>query len=711
MATSGVKEATVTGGPGTSSSGEGSSNRLVARLALADIPSMANVAEKLSDADLSYLGNLCKEEFSADLNSRTEWETRTEKSHKLVMQVFESKSWPWAGASNVKFPLLTIAAIQYHARAYPALVKAEDLVRYQIFGDDSEGKREKTGKLISRHMTYQLTEESEGWEESMDRTLIVQALVGCAFKKVYHDGTRRKNVSELVLPKDLVISYYARSLEAAPRLSHILSLSANDVHERVTRGLYLDVPLSPPQASPETNSRLTSARDKAQGIQPPMSDSQRPFEFVEQHRWIDFDGDGYAEPYAVVFHRDTAKVMRIVPRFTSSAIEFTPGDSPKVIAITPINYFQKFPFIPSPDGGIYDLGLGALLLPLNESVNTLVNQLIDSGTLANLGGGFLGRGAKFKAGASTFVPGEWKPVDATGDDLRKSILPLPVPQPSEVLFKLLGLLIEYSERVASATDQMSGVTPGQNTPAETSRNVLEQGLKVFNGIFKRTYRALKSEFQKLYKLNQLYLPDTPSGPFKVSAGLYALDPMGIRPAADPNCLSDTQRMNQGVFMTEMSKSLPGFDIAQVALYSLEAARIPNPERFYPTGDKAIKPPPNPKLMQEETRRFTQEHRAHDSRAKHQVAVSKMMIEAEKTKAEIVALQADARKALAEANSTASRGKLDALQLKLEVAGAKREGILRALELMNEVTALDLEKERIDAERIAARTDGSPTTAE
>src|SRR5258706_9432508 len=141
-----------------------------------------------------------------------------------------------------------------------------------------------------------------------------------------------------------------------------------------------------------------------------------------------------------------------------------------IIRIDPVHYFTKYTFIPSPDGGFYGLGFGALLGPLNQSVDTLVNQLVDAGTMSNSGGGFLARGVKIKGGKSSFDPFEWKPVDSTGDDLRKNIFPLPIREPSNVLFQLLGMLVGYAEKISGATDIMTGVSPGQNTPAETSRN-------------------------------------------------------------------------------------------------------------------------------------------------------------------------------------------------------------------------------------------------
>ena len=184
------------------------------------------------------------------------------------------------------------------------------------------------------------------------------------------------------------------------------------------------------------------------------------------------------------------------------------NDTSKVQSITPEQYFTKYPFIPSPDGGFYDLGFGILLGPLNESINTIINQLVDAGTMANTAGGFFSRSVKLRGGNTAFNPLEWKHVDSTGDDLRKGIVPLPVREPSQVLFTLMQLLINYGERIGGAVDILTGQNPGQNTPAETTRTMAEQGMKIFNGIYKRTYRSLKLEFRKIYRLNQINVTNT-----------------------------------------------------------------------------------------------------------------------------------------------------------------------------------------------------------
>ena len=181
-----------------------------------------NVAELMDEDDLRALGTQVFQNYDADKNSRGSWEEMYAESMNLAMQVMEEKTFPWPNASNVKFPLITIAALNYHARAYPALIPAEGAVLCRVIGDDIDGKKSARAERVRNHMNFQLTEEDTQWEEGMDKALLVQSIIGCAFKKTYYDAVSNINRSELVFPKDLVVNYYTKSLEKAPRVTHVV---------------------------------------------------------------------------------------------------------------------------------------------------------------------------------------------------------------------------------------------------------------------------------------------------------------------------------------------------------------------------------------------------------------------------------------------------------------------------------------------------------
>lgn len=664
-------------------------------LNLEKVVTYPNVAEHLDEDYLHHLGQNAVRNFEDDLITRSEWETKNEMSMKLALQIMEQKTYPWPGASNIKFPLITIAALQYHARAYPALISNDDIVRYQVFGDDPDGQKNALGEKIAKHMTYQLTEENTQWEPDTDKALLVQPIVGCAFKKTYFDPIKDMNISELVFPKDLVVSYYTKNLESCPRVSHVIYRTKNDIYERVQSGLFLDVELA--NQNQGSQGRLDELKDKQQGMHDASMDREKPFELIEQHCFIDLDNDGYQEPYVITVHRASMKVLRIVARFNSPDIKM---EDKKLIYIKPIHYFTKIPFIPAPDGGFYDIGLGSLLSPLNDSINTLLNQLVDAGTLSNLGGGFLGRGVKTKSGNMTFTPGEWKRIDSTGDDLAKNVFPLPIREPSNVLFQLLNLLIGYGERVAGSTDSQVGITPGQNTPAETSRVAEANGMRVFSSIFKRTYLAFRDEFRKLYLLNQIHLSDTPKPPFGISSKDYMADPIGIRPSAEPNIMSDGQRVIQAQILMEAAKSVPGFDIYKTVVRYLKSHKIPAIDEVYPNpqGPRAVKPQPNPKMLQVQNEMQKTQLQAQKQEFDIKAKTAELLQDAELVAAQIKDLESKAAKNLAAADGVKDGHQLALINAELGISKAKHEGMLKAIQILGQLG--DKADERTHEARLA-----------
>ena len=641
-----------------------------------------NIAEDMDSEELSSLGFRLMDEINLDLTSRLDWEERNERASKLALQVVEKKTFPWPGASNVKFPLITIAAMQYHSRAYPALISNNEVVKCKVYGKDDDGEMHKRADRISRHMTYQVMEEDEGWEENTDKTLLVQAIAGTAIKKSYFDPVRGHNVSELVLPNDFVVNYYTKSIAESPRVSHRILLSSNDLHERQVRGVFLKVEDEVQPSLPNV-SMLTQAKEDAQGVRQQSGDPDTPYEFFETHFWHDFDEDGYKEPYIAYIRRDTGKIYRIVARYFEDSIEYHNGE---IIRIKPEQYFTKYGFVPSPDGGFYDLGFGVLLGPTNDSVNTIVNQLIDAGTMSVTGGGFLGRGVKIKGGDYTFKPHEWKRVDSTGDDLRANIFPLPIREPNGVSFQLLQLLINYGERIAGATDMMTGVSPGQNTPAETSRNVVEQGMKVFNGIYKRTWRAMKEEFQKLYRLNQLYLPSEPVE-FEYNNELqfvlpddYSMDMKLVKPAADPNVVSDSQRQMQAQAVLQLAQSSGGFNMYEVQKRYLDALKVNAIDQILPDpkGPNAIKPGPSEKMQIE---KMKNDERQMNHQLRFKLGIAKLMQEAELQQAKITELQAKAVLELEQADGVQSGHAIAMLEAQIGAKRAHVDGIIKSIEMM------------------------------
>ena len=546
-----------------------------------------NIADGMDEDSLNQIGKDVVEGYYRDLDSRSEWEERLDESLKLAAQVTEVKSFPWENAANVKYPLLTTAALQFASRAYPALIPGPNLVKGRVIGFDDDGSKMDKAIRIGKHMSYQLMEEMEDWEEDMDKLCIIIPIVGCAFKKTYYSVLKDQNVSELVLAQDLIVDYYAKSLEDATRVTHRLYFTERDIVERQLTGAYMDVDLRPATA-PD----MSDAHDEINGLEASEDDDATPYTVLEQHGYLDLDEDGYSEPYIITVELESNKVLRIVPRFDPEGI-YNEGD--RVVKIDPVHYFTKFSFIPNPDGGFYDIGFGTLLGPINNTIDSSINQLLDAGTLSNLPAGFLGRGIRLKGGNTRFTPGEWKFVNSTGDDLRKGIVPLPVNAPDAVVFQLLGLMIQSGERLSSTVDSMVGENPGQNQKATTTVAVLEQGMKVFSGIYKRLYRSLKKEVKKLYRLNGMFLPEgayftildpSQEQAEQIGRGDYDPESADVIPSADPTVATEQQRLAKVQGLLELLQ-LGTVNPTEVTRRVLEAEEQPGIEALMQL------PPPQP----------------------------------------------------------------------------------------------------------------------
>jgi chaperonin GroES len=461
--------------------------------------------------------------------------------------------------------------------------------------------------------------------------------------------------------------------------------------------------------------------DERQGLKPPFDNEDQPRTLLEQHCFLDLDKDGYKEPYVVTVSKDTSKVYRIVSRFDKitteqsvkidelqkriralaeglqpveqptaedlaqiqraeatiqqmqTEIEFLSQQKPKVLKIEPVEHYTKIPFVPSPDGGFYDLGLGQLMGDMGGSVNTLINQLIDSGSLQNSNTGFIGKGARIKGGKVRFLPGEWKRVNVAGSTLKDAIVPLPVNDPSPVLFNLLSLLINYSERVGSVTDAMSGENPGQNTPAYNMSAMLEQGLQVFNGVFKRVYRSMRSEFRKLYKLNALYLDQEnyfsyQDSDISILRTDYTADPKDLIPAADPNAFSNKEKMQKSQMILERSQMTPGYDPIAVEKRWLASLDIPDVNEIFPVdeqGQYVFPPQPDPEL---EIKKADMQRRTLEGKVRSEVDMMK-------AESQIMVDQADILVKMAQAEVAADTPEYNRLKLILEEQESIRKSLV------------------------------------
>ncbi len=543
-----------------------------------------NIAAELAEDITGAIAQRVLLDYRIDDDSRAEWKAKYREWLKLATQVADAKTYPWPGASNVLFPMLTTAALQFSARAYPAIVRGQDVVKGQVEGSDDgvplvgpngqqvqgpngqplwrvqpDSKRALADR-IGGHMSWQILHEMQGWEEETDRLLLVLAIVGTMFRKTYYDPAKRRNVSELVEGLRLCINYKAKSFEGVPRITEEIDLYTWEIEERIRGGVFLDQDYG-------------QNHDMSQDLDAPTT-------FLEQHRRWDLDGDGYAEPYIVTVARDSGRLARIASGYDLDTIFLDEADD--IVRVDPVPYYTKYPFIPNPDSPVYDLGFGALLFPINAAVNSTLNQMFDAGHLANAGGGFIGSGMSMNTGSVNFAVGEFKVVNTPGAVLKDNLVPLNFPGPNMVLFQLLQFLVEAGKEVASVKDVLMGEMPGANIPGILGLAVIQQGLKAFSATFKRVHRSLASEYNKLFRLNRLYLSDEAgyrrgNTYFRITRQDYERG-HGVEPVSDPEAVTGKQQMARANFQLQFVND-PWCDGREIRRRAFEAAAIPDIDKI------------------------------------------------------------------------------------------------------------------------------------
>lgn len=578
------------------------------------VSSHVNLVGVMDDGVIGRHASLALMEYRLDKASMSEWLEKMGKGIDLAKLDKEKKTYPFSNASNVKYPLVTSAALQFNARAYPAIVQADKTVKTKTYGADQNGQKAARGERVSAHMSWQLQCELEEWEADTDRMLVQLPVVGTMIRKTWYDAAQERPRSRLIEPGKFIVNNNVKTLETAPRSTEEISLFPSEIRERVASGVFADLEYH--------------AEDS--------EDTAAPVAFIEQHCRLDLDGDGYGEPYIITVHVASQKCARLVADFDGPDVKYITGmDEAGQQVATGIksirrgSYFTAYHFMPSLSGGFWGTGLGLLLGDISETVNTIINMQIDAGHMASLGGGFIGNGFRLKGGSQNLKPGEWRQVQATGASIKDSMVPITFPGPDATLFQMLGLLIDAGREIASVKDILTGDTGTKNMTATTTMALIEQGLMVFSAAYKRIYLSLRHEFKILAKINAATVDPARYNEFHDQeqqfdpAQDYAAADMDIVPVADPKAVTKMQELAKADLLMNMaSQGLvnPGEATNRI----LEAASIPDRDEL------AMPQDPAAQMMQ-------------------QAQMAQVMAELELTRAKVQETYSDAAKNMADAD--------------------------------------------------------------
>jgi hypothetical protein len=479
--------------------------------------------------------------------------------------VVEDRQDPFPGASGVHHPLMSEAATQFQARAISEMFPAGGPVKTQIVGKQSDKKLEQAQR-VQDFMNYQVTNQITDYFNELDQMLFYLALAGSAFKKIYFDNSLDRICSKFVPADQFVISYENTDLETAERYTQVMKLTTNEIKRRQVEGFYRDVPVTQNQGGQNSSDLVQSTIEKLEGMSTSMSDKIHTI--LEIHADIDLgeDESGLALPYIVTVDYESGQTLAIRRNWKE--------DDPLKRKRT---YFIHYKYLPGL--GFYGFGLIQMIGGLQHASTGALRALLDSAAFANLNGGFKAKGARIEGGDITVSPGEWVDVEAYGDDLRKSFIPLPFKEPSPTLLQLLGVLTESGRRFASIADAMVGQSAGSG-PVGTTIALIEQGSKVFSAIHKRLHQAQGREFKLIYELNGEYLDD--EYPYDVIGERKTIrrkdfnDAVNVVPVSDPNIFSQAQRIALAQTGLQLAQQAPNIiDTKEAYRRFLQSLNIPD----------------------------------------------------------------------------------------------------------------------------------------
>jgi chaperonin GroES len=611
-----------------------------------DAVTLKNLATKLDDKVLDSIAHSVIESFEQDKESRADWDRMAEKALKLAKMEWEPKDHPWPGAANIKHPMIARAIIQFTSNLLSELVRRDKVVNSVVMGQDPEGSKARRGRRVEDFMNFQLLVKNQRWQDGLERSLQLLATVGVIFRKMYFDPIKGDNISELCLHTEIYVNNDITSLEDARRITHIQKVHSNTLLEWIRGGYYSDL----------TDDELMLTDDH-------KDDDSKMHEIVEQHCFLDLDEDGYEEPYIVVVHKDLRKVLRIIPRYDLDDITY--NEKEEVSSITPSVYFVDYHCIPAFDGSFYSLGFGTLLLTMNETINTGLNQLIDAGHLANTQTGFISKDMNMKSGEMKMRPGVFHKLDSFDGDIRRAVQPLIFKEPSNVLFGLMTSLDTLGKELSSTTDIMTGNQLAQNAPATTTLTLVERGMKVYNAIQKRVFRALDKEIRILFNLNSKYLDEneyilTLDDP-EASINDFEDEQIDVKPVADPDMSSDSKRLAQAELLYS-TYALPEVNKHEILFRYFEAAGIKGIEQLLKNPQEQ-EPNPEQQMAQAEMQK---------DQAKSQLDLQKQMLKEKEF--QLKAMNAQVTQAIETMKLELNEKDLSIkeLKVKLDAAGASNK---------------------------------------
>jgi hypothetical protein len=544
-----------------------------------------NLAEDMDDGQLTELAGDLLGEFDEDISSRKDWiQTYVDGLELLGMKV-EDRTEPWPGACGVYHPLLSEALVKFQAETMMETFPAQGPVRTQIIGEETPETRD-AAQRVQADMNYELTDVMTEYRPEHERMLWGLGLSGNAFKKVYYDPNFGRQTAMYIPAEDVVVPYGASNLETAERVTHVMRKTPNELKKLQSKGFYREVEMADPVDSFD---EVEKAIAEKMGFRASSDDR---YKLLEMHVDLVLPDDefakdeskaGIAVPYVITIEKSSQTILAI-------RRNWNPDDEMKQKR----NHFVHYAYVPG--FGFYAFGLIHLVGAFAKSGTSLIRQLVDAGTLSNLPGGFKTKGLRVKGDDTPIAPAEWRDVDVASGTMRDNIMPLPYKEPSQVLYSLLGTIVEEGRRFAGAADMKISDMSGQ-APVGTTLAILERTLKTMSAVQARIHYAMKQEFKLLKNIIRDYTSDDYGykpevGPKRAKQSDY--DKVYVIPVSDPNAATMAQKIVQYQAVIQLAQSAPGiYDMPYLHRQMLEVLGIKNAQKLVPLQDSDEMKPRDP----------------------------------------------------------------------------------------------------------------------
>jgi len=537
----------------------------------------ANLVEHLPDDVVSGLVSDLLSDFDEDINSRKDWMQTYVDGLELLGMKIEERADPWIGACGVYHPLLSEAVVKFQAEVMMSTFPAAGPVKTQIIGKETPQKKQAATR-VAADMNYELTDVMTEFRPEHERMLWGLGLAGNAFKKVYFDPSLDRQTSIFVTAEDLVVPYGASDLQTSPRVTHIMRKTENELRKLQVAGFYADIDLGEPD---NTIDEVEKKIAEKMGFRAQTDDR---YKILEMNVNLDLEGfedtdkhgeeTGIALPYIVTIEKGSNKCLAIRRNWSQD-------DKLKAKR----QHFVHYGYIPG--FGFYCFGLIHLIGAFAKSGTSILRQLVDAGTLANLPGGFKTRGLRVKGDDTPIGPAEWRDVDVPSGTISENIMALPYKEPSQVLAMLLDKIVDEGRKFASAAD-IKVADMSANSPVGTTLAILERQLKVMTAVQARIHYSFKQELILLRDIIRDYTPDEynyepEEGSPKAKKSDYDL--VTVIPVSDPNAATMAQKIVQYQAVIQLAQQAPQiYDLPQLHRQMLDVLGIKNAEKLVPLPD-------------------------------------------------------------------------------------------------------------------------------